>query len=384
MGGGVRSPGGSPRRSGEPSVSGVVHIVEPGGRGGVFQHAVSLAEHLTRLGLEVVVHTAADAEALPGQVPRRPCFWRFPSVRPKLLRQSLFVAGWLVRGVPSCLVPVSPGDVVHIEGRFKPVLLIPLVQAARFRRCTLTFTPHTTSSRAGRASEDVIARWVARQADAVVALSEYDRRRVEAWGVTAVPMPLLVSAPSPAPALVADWRQRWGAEAGRPVVLLAGQLRADKGPDLLVRAVASMGGRAVVAMAGEDLGAVREVRKLAAELGVSLVVDEGYLPLDRFVAAVAAADVVACPYRVGGQSAVLALAHALGRPTVATNVGGLPELASVVVEPEDPAALAQGIEEALRTTTVPPVRRPPAEALAPFLAASGLRAEESTPVPTQG
>jgi glycosyltransferase involved in cell wall biosynthesis len=117
---------------------------------------------------------------------------------------------------------------------------------------------------------------------------------------------------------------------------------------------------------------------------VSLVVDEGYLPLDRFVAAVAAADVVACPYRVGSQSAVLALAHALGRPTVATDVGGLPELASVVVEPEDPAALAQGIEEALRTTTVPPVRRPPAEALAPFLAASGLRAEESTPVPTQG
>jgi glycosyltransferase involved in cell wall biosynthesis len=100
------------------------------------------------------------------------------------------------------------------------------------------------------------------------------------------------------------------------------------------------------------------------------VVDEGYLPLARFVAAAAAADVVACPYLVASSSAVLALAVALGRPTVASDVGGLGDLATVVVPPGDPDALAAGVERALRAGPVAP---PPPVGIDAYLGAYGFR-----------
>ena len=43
-----------------------IHIVEAGGRGGVYQHAVAVAEALAHHGEQVVLHTADDAELLPG------------------------------------------------------------------------------------------------------------------------------------------------------------------------------------------------------------------------------------------------------------------------------------------------------------------------------
>ena len=103
----------------------------------------------------------------------------------------------------------------------------------------------------------------------------------------------------------------------------------------------------MLAVVGEDGGALAAGRRLACALGVRVEWDEGYRPFDEFLAAVAASDVVVCPYRAASQSAVLALARATGRPSVASAVGGLAELATVVVAPDDPAALAAGVRRAL-------------------------------------
>ena len=358
----------------------VAHLVEPGGRGGIYHHAASLTRCLYDSGVEVVLHTAADAEDVPLPVAATPCFWRFSSVRPRALRRALFVAGWLGRGVPSCLAAVSDGAVLHIEGRFKPILLVPLVLGARLRRCTLTFNPHTTFGRNSSAAEEATVRWIARRADAVFALCHRDVAEIESWGARAVLMPFLTTTPVPDPELVEHWRRRWRRDAARPVVLVAGQIRADKGPDLLVRAAALLEERPVVAMVGEDLGAASTAKTLADALGVTLVVDEGYQPFDRFVAAIAGADVVACPYRVASQSSVLVTARSLGRPTVATAVGGLPELADVVVPPDDPPALAGGIAQALRRmspTPAPEAHEPEKDAIRPFLEAVGFASERA-------
>ena len=358
-------------------MSPVVHVVEPGGRGGIHQHALSLAERLRRAGVGVVLHTSADAEPGGGEVVRKTCLWPFASIRPRPLRRGLLVAGWLMRGVPSCVAGVSGDDVLHIEGRFKPVLLVPLVLAARQRGCTLTFTPHNTFARNGSVWDQAVVRWVARRAHAVLALSDHDVREIAAWGGRPVRVPLLVTTSTPDPEQVAGWRRRWHAEDGRPVVLVAGYLRVDKGADLLVRAAAQMTPRPVVALVGEDVGGVEGAADLAASLGVALVVDEGYQPLDRFLAALAAADVVACPYRAASQSAVLAMAAALARPTVAADVGGLAELATVVVPPEDPAALAAGIGEAVRVAPSAGGQQD-GDALRPFLEGMGLTPPQRT------
>lgn len=338
-----------------------VHVVEPGGHGGVYQHAAAVAAALDERGVPVVLHTAVDAE---GPFPRTPCFWPFPTTRPAALRRARVAAAWLGLGVPSCVAGVGPGDVVHAEGWFRPAFFVPLVLAARRRGARVVFSPHNTFSRRARPSEERIVGWMARRSAAVLTFSDHDRRRVEAWGARAVHVPLLVRPPRPSPDLVAAWRRRW--QAGT-VVLLAGQLRPDKGLDLLVRAVARRPGLRLAAV-GQDLGALGPARRLAADLDVPMDVDEGYQPLDRFVATLAAADVVACPYRVASQSAVLALAAALGRPTVATDVGGLAELASVTVAPGDPDALARGIGQALRAPAPIPRRTD----IDPYLRAYGL------------
>ncbi|HEX2192798.1 MAG TPA: glycosyltransferase family 4 protein [Acidimicrobiales bacterium] len=335
-----------------------VHLIEPGGRGGVHHHTVALAAALAAEGLAVDLHTAADAEPLPldlGPVRRRHCLWHFPRV-PRPLRRVAVVIGWLVLGVPSCLARVRPGDVTHVQGLFRPGLLVPLMVGLRTRRCIVAFSPHNTFSRRGRAGEERLLRWLARRADVVVTFSTPDRDRVETWGARAVraPFPVLASAHPPAE-LVAAWRRRWGADVNGPVVLLPGYLRPDKGLDVAIRAAAGWGDGALLAVVGQDAGALEAGRRLAHALGVRVQWDEGYRPLEEFMAAVVASDVVVCPYRAASQSAVLALARAVGRPTVASAVGGLRELATVVVPPDDPAALAEGVRRALTGPPPDPV-----------------------------
>jgi glycosyltransferase involved in cell wall biosynthesis len=325
-----------------------VHLVEPGGRGGVYQHTVAVAERLSTAGVEVHVHTAADPEPLPveGAFRSHVCLWRLTGLRRRWLRQVVLAVGWLSVGIPGCVWRVRRGDVVHVQGRFRPTLLLPLFALLRTRRCTLVWSPHTTFTRTGQAAERVV-QWMARRVHLVATFTEWDRRRLEEWGTKAMLVPYAFLAPSPTAEAVAWWRRRWvGAEEGR-IVLFAGHVRADKGLDLLVRAAAAWPEGTTLAVVGEDAGALAEARRLASELGVPVVWDSAYQPLERFVAAVAAADVVVCPYRVSSQSGVLALARALGRPTVVTDVGALPEMADVVVPPQDVQALASAIESAL-------------------------------------
>ena len=334
-----------------------VHLVEPGGRGGIYQHTVALVRCLAGSGVAVELHTAARPESLPVSLaaPSRPCSWFFPRLRPRSLRHLAAAAAWLAVGVPSSAARLAPGDVVHVQGRFHPVLLLPLLAAAWLRRCRVVLSPHTTFSRRRPRLADRLLPWMARRAHAVVVFSEQDRAQVEAWGGIAVRAPFPCLATEPDPELVAGWRRRWVGDGDERVVLFAGQLRPDKGLDVALRAAQLWGDGLVLVVVGEDVGVLDEARRLAAELAVPVEWSLGYHPLPSFLAAVAAADVVVCPYRRGGQSGVLGVATALGRPTVATPVGGMEELATVVVASEDPAALAEGVRHALDA----PRPRPP-------------------------
>ncbi len=340
-----------------------VHLIEPGGRGGIHHHTVALAAALAAGGLAVELHTAADAEVLPfdlGPVRRRCCLWRFPGLSVPPLRRLALVLGWVVVGVPSCLVRVRPGDVAHVQGPFRPELLVPLMVGLRSRRCTVALSVHNTFSRSGLRGEERLLGWLTRQADVVMTFSEPDRDRVESWGARAVraPFPVLAS-PHPPAEVVTSWRRRWDADRNGPVVLLPGVLRPDKGLDVAVRAAAAWGGGAQLAVVGQDAGALEGGRQLARALGVRVQWDEGYRPFEEFLAAVVASDVVVCPYRAASQSAVLALARAVGRPTVASAVGGLREMATVVVPPDDPAALAAAVCRALAWPAPAPVPENP-------------------------
>ena len=145
---------------------------------------------------------------------------------------------------------------------------------------------------------------------------------------------------------------------GSPLVALLGLLRPYKGLDVLLDAWPAV--RAAIPDAhllvagrvlGDPDGAARLERLAGEDQGV--IADLRFTPTEEFVGAMLRADVIALPYRRIDQSGVLFAALALGRPIVATRVGGFAEMveqtgAGVCVPPGDAAALAEALIEVLR------------------------------------
>jgi glycosyltransferase involved in cell wall biosynthesis len=147
---------------------------------------------------------------------------------------------------------------------------------------------------------------------------------------------------------------RWGRRShpptsGLPLVLFAGRLHEEKGPDLLLDALPRLRRpvRCVLMGAGPQESALRA---RVEELGLARTVEMPGWQGD-VGAWMERADLVVVPsrYEAWSQAAVTAMAH--GVPVVATNVEGLPTTLAdgrgVLVPPEDPAALARAVDGVL-------------------------------------
>jgi len=134
----------------------------------------------------------------------------------------------------------------------------------------------------------------------------------------------------------------------RPLVACVARLEPVKGVDVLVRA-AGLLSDATVGIVGSGSQEAR-LREIAVASGVA---DRVHFLGDGGAASLLAqADVVAVPSRTEGFGLVAAEASALGRPVVASRVGGLLDVVEdgvtgVLVEPEDPQALARAVSALL-------------------------------------
>lgn len=147
-------------------------------------------------------------------------------------------------------------------------------------------------------------------------------------------------------------------------LLFVGAIRRVKGFDVLVRALAALvrRGRDVrLVVVGEPFFAayVRDAEAafgLARDLGVEDRIERrGALSEPEVAREMRRAHVLVVPSRRESFSAVSMEAIACGTPVVATRCGGPEEIldgsSGVLVEPEDPEGLADGIEEVLRNRT---------------------------------
>ena len=329
-----------------------MHIVEAGGRGGVYQHAVAVAEALARHGEEVVLHTADDAELLPGPEVRVCQCVRWYRQPEGPLRRPRILVNWLLRTVLHLARAVRRGEVFHFQGEFKAPIVSLLLLTQKLGGKRVVQSRHNTFSRANRRTDDALFRLDMRVVDAVIAFSAQDARRIEEMGARAYVSPLAQYSPPVDPDAVARWKEHWSAD-GLPVVLFAGQIRPDKRLDLAIEASALIEREHRLAVVGEDKGDLERCRELATALGVPVSWTTEYVPLTDFVAILAAADVIVCPYDRASQSGILALARKVGARTVASDVGGLEELATIAVPPGKARPLAAGIEQALAMAPVP-------------------------------
>jgi glycosyltransferase involved in cell wall biosynthesis len=135
----------------------------------------------------------------------------------------------------------------------------------------------------------------------------------------------------------------------RPRIVYTGRLTLDKGPDVLVAAVARMAAPPPVLLLGAGV-LEPALRAQIAELGLGDTVELcGWQ--DAPAAWVAGAAVQVCPSRDEAFSQAAVLAMGLGVPVVGTRVDGFPETLAagrgMLVEPDDPAALATMLEDLL-------------------------------------
>jgi len=197
---------------------------------------------------------------------------------------------------------------------------------------------------------------IARQADAVVAVSREDRRRmIEVERIDPALIRFIPNGiPSPPPASGRDLRPELGIAPDELVVGTVCALRPQKALDVMLEAVAALkhefpGLRAVIVGDGEQRA---ELERMADALGLAGIVSflgfRADIPdlLTVFDVAVSSSTFEGSPL------AILEYMEA-GKPVVATRVGGVPDLiedgeGGVLVEPRDPDALAQAIAGLLR------------------------------------
>jgi glycosyltransferase involved in cell wall biosynthesis len=334
-----------------------LHLFEPTGFGGIFQHTCALASLLAEAGHGVTLHTSVQHE--PVELPQATlctCV-SWPRDGRRLLRSSMIAARLATRTLPHVHRCVPRGVVIHVQGGVASGALTALTLAVASRRSRpVVYSPHNTFSRRGPLDGLVLGTCLL-FAQSAVAYSQLDVATLRSRGARAELSPLIQLVPEPAPDRIARWRATWGAGPDDEVVLFAGVVRPDKRLDLLVRAARDWPHTRRLAIVGKDWGDLGRCRTLADRLGVELRVHDDFVPLEDFTAALAAADVVVAPYERASQSGVLSVASQLGTPTIASDVGGLSELAERTFPVGDVEALGAAIDAQLADGARAP-RRP--------------------------
>lgn len=309
--------------------------------GGIRRHVVELAIRLRERGWAVEIAgpegVLDDLGALDHRVDVPSGFWPASLVA---ARRSLTFA-------------VEGAQLIHAHG-LKPGWL-----AASLRPCPpLVVTMHNVVlPDVVGAAAPVLRRLelaLPARTDATVVVSEEMARRlvgVRGGGGVSVVAPV-----APAPRSTASSvrvRAMVGAGPDQPLVVSVGRLHPQKGHDTLIDAAALLARRMPevrVVIVGDGPSAdslAGQVRHLGLEDVVALV---GSHSCGADVLAVA--DVVALASHWEGWPLVVAEAVQLGRPVVATAVGGIPEMvvdgvSGWLVAPGSPAALADALQAAL-------------------------------------
>lgn len=333
-----------------------VHLFEPSGYAGVFQHTVRVAQLLGRAGVRATVHTGHEHEDVDGDEPVELCgcsWWPRGGTRGAGRSREItqrFFAGTL----PHLHAASARGSVVHLEGIAATGYLNAVaLWAGRLDGRRVVYSPHDAFSRRGRL-DAMALRLALRAPHAVLVHAERDLDLLRRAGINALYSPLVQIVPPPGEDSRARWRERWGAAEEDRVVLFAGWIRPEKRLDLVIESAREWPSNRRLAVLGPDRGGWAECERLARDYGVALTADIGFVELAEFTAAISAADVVVAPHERASQSGVLSLARHLGVPAVAADVGGLRELAACTFPPGDVGALGEALDEVLSDRGVIP------------------------------
>jgi L-malate glycosyltransferase len=230
----------------------------------------------------------------------------------------------------------------------------PAVVAGRVFRLPVVATEHYTGfgRRTLTAGEAKRARFALGRMACVMPVCEYLRRAMEAYGVRA----RYEIVPNAVDTTLFFPPEHESRSHGPARLLFVGGLEPThhKGFPVLVDALSRLRDRESawrLDVIGD--GATRpEYEKLVAEAGLADdVIFHGWKPKTLVAEAMRAADLFVLSSRFENLPCVVIEAMACGLPVVATSVGGVPEMVTpddgILVEPDDPAGLADALERML-------------------------------------
>jgi glycosyltransferase involved in cell wall biosynthesis len=246
----------------------------------------------------------------------------------------------------------SPPGVVHFQW-------LPLPWADRSflatmaRRCPLVLTVHDATAGGGRGFallQTLGFRGALQHFSAFIVHNETGRGALLDLGLDEASIEILPHPPLPLP----DPTTAVKPDPDEPVLLIFGEIKAYKGVDLAIEALAQLPERhrtrTRLVVAGKAQMPLTELKTLARNLGVESRIEwiDRYLSLDELPALLGSASIFLLPYRESDASGVLAQVLQLGRPIIASATGSFRELVGAagcgeVVEPGDVGALAGAV-----------------------------------------
>jgi glycosyltransferase involved in cell wall biosynthesis len=244
-------------------------------------------------------------------------------------------------------------DVLHSHGYRSDILDLGIARRMMVPSVT-TLHGFSSTDRKGRVYEWLQLRG-ARRASAIVAVSTNVADRVIASGAPRDSVHLIRNAtpPTPTPLSAEAARTQLGIDAGQHIGWI-GRLSAEKGPDVMVEAMRHLGDLTVTLSFIGDGPDLSLLKRQADAAGVARRVTFHGSIRDA-AALIPAFDVIALSSRTEGTPMVVLEAMAARVPIVASRVGGIPDMLSateaLLVDPEDPVALAS----AIRTTLTDPL-----------------------------
>jgi D-inositol-3-phosphate glycosyltransferase len=348
-----------------------------GDAGGLNVYVVEVSKRLAESGVEVEIFTRAvcrdtppTVELVPGVLVRNVVAGPFEELDKNVLPGQICEFTF---GVLRTEAAFAPGryDLLHahywLSGQVAAVAAerwgVPLVQSmhtlGKVKNLALATGDCAEPAARIRGEGEVVA-----AADRLVAnTAEEARQLIELYGAnpwrveTVSPgVDLSVFCPSPLP--VAAVRRRLGLPADAVVLAFAGRIQPLKGPDIVLRAAASLlrsapwlAGRLVVVIvggpSGSEVGAPGRLAGLAEGLGIADCVRlEPPCPQRELADWYRAADIVLVPSHSESFGLVALEAQACGTPVVAAAVGGLRTAvrngySGILVDGHDPAAWAR-------------------------------------------
>jgi glycosyltransferase involved in cell wall biosynthesis len=332
------------------------------GRGGVVSVAENLGQYLREQGHEVVFlhsgpRTFLSRETTPPGIRRyrlRLCYpfagrrpiasaIAFPFLFPLALLQLL----WLIRRERIDVVNLHfPIDNLFYFGLCRRLLPIRLVTSVHGSDVFASGEPKTTYSSA--------LRFLLRSSDLIVLPSDaYRKKLVELFPEIRDRTVFIHNGINPAPFIAA--RNGRSDQARDPYILCIAYLMKQKGVDVLLRASESLlasDGRLRLIVVGEGPQR-KELEDLASSLGIRNKTDFlGSRDETEVAALLNGCEVLVLPSRAESFGIVVVEAMTCRKPVVASAVGGVPEIIDhevhgILVEPENPVALAEGIRRVL-------------------------------------